>query len=84
MSDELKTLQEDFKEIYESFNHEMDTYDDELRVQEMIQHVLNKTKQKAIKWVKSGESKKGESIYLSRETIVWIKNFFNITEEELK
>lgn len=34
----------DFCEVYNSFPHEMDTYDDELRVQEMISHVLKSVK----------------------------------------
>ena len=65
----LKTL-EDIKQLYDTENgiHWVDNT--ELR-------------QEAIKWIKYNENEKGyydENVFVNR----WIKDFFNLTEDDLK
>ena len=57
---------------------------------ELENNILNKIKQEAIKWIKSynidKDSWTGKDIPSPENNLicVWIKHFFNITEEDLK
>ena len=82
---ELKTLKDIFP--YESFEYEMDTYDDELKVQKMIIHTLKNVKAEAIKIINAPRL---EAFFdkVNQDKLegmkIGFKWFFNITEEDLK